>query len=228
VIAIGDVHGEWRALRTMLADHGIRASTLIQVGDFGTVYTNDVAQSWLRDLVAFLDVSDCTLYAIRGNHDDPACFPGASPSPRLRYVADYTVLTLERKKMLFVGGAISVDRVERGDTADQRAAERFAFDRTRLDRLDLTDLWAVVTHTAPDIAPPFGFGPLVQQYARDDGTLLHELTAERRAMTDLYRAVTAHARPSWWLYGHFHAHASTEYEGTRFRLLDTKEMLSIG
>ncbi len=31
----------------MLADHGIRTSTLIQVGDFGTVYTNDVAQSWL-------------------------------------------------------------------------------------------------------------------------------------------------------------------------------------
>jgi len=228
MIIIGDLHGELRSLVAVLRENDVRGLSLIQVGDFGTVYArSDFFQGWLADLVAWLDEADCMLYVVRGNHDDAADFPAASPSPRLRYVEDYSVHCIDDRKVLFVGGGVSVDRSIRDYGADEWEAEKFVLDRGKLAALDLDDLWAVVTHTAPDVAPPFGFSPMMRDYAAEDATLLADITAERRALTELYLAIVERTRPSWWLYGHFHAHAVTERDGTRFRMLDMKELLTI-
>jgi UDP-2,3-diacylglucosamine pyrophosphatase LpxH len=67
----------------------------------------------LEDLNEQLKKKNITMYAIRGNHDNPAFFKGDHILSNLKLLPDYTVLDLEGKKILLVGGAVSVDRVPR-------------------------------------------------------------------------------------------------------------------
>ena len=85
---------------------------MIQVGDFGAGFRKD----FLDDMLYLNDVLNeynVTLYVIRGNHDDPKFFNGNHNWGNLKLLKDYTVLDLEGKKILLIGGAISIDRGNR-------------------------------------------------------------------------------------------------------------------
>jgi len=210
---------------------------IVQVGDFGVGFGGPAGRvgerTALTRLDAFLAHTDMTLLAIRGNHDDPAYFQGGNEHMgdyrRIRLVPDYTVDVVAGCKILFVGGALSIDRCERRVGRSYWTDEGFRLDEQALAVADLTDLWAVVTHSAPRFASPIvssGGSPLVRSFARRDPTLITEVTDERDNLSRLYDLVVERSRPAAWLYGHFHSHATDDIDGTRFVLLDELEVRS--
>jgi len=237
MLFVGDVHGKWGELEAKLRRLEVRGETIVQVGDFGVGFGGPSGRLGERDalgrLNTFLAGSDNSLLAIRGNHDDPAYFRGggkhAGDYDHMCLVADYTVDVVAGHKMLFVGGAVSIDRRERRVGRSYWLDEGFRLDEQALAAADLTDLWAVVTHSAPSFAPPVASSmgsPLVMSFAQRDSTLLKEVNDERDDLRRLYDLVVARSRPTAWLYGHFHSHATADIGGTRFVLLGELEIRS--
>jgi hypothetical protein len=87
-------------------------------------------------------------------------------------------------------------------------------------------LWAVVTHTAPDFAPPLRLHTPPFSVPGDPD-LFTDLRRERSALTRLHTLLTAQARPAYWFYGHFHASAREEIAGTRFVMVASMEMYGV-
>lgn len=97
------------------------AQAIIQVGDFGYKYDN-VEQG--RQFLENCSQSDVPWIFIRGNHDDTNWLKqfnngelvGTEPIevyPNVWWCPDGTLLEFENKKMLMVGGAVSVDAESR-------------------------------------------------------------------------------------------------------------------
>src|SRR5438128_1744252 len=124
LLFVGDVHGRFSDLRQLLERHSIREAAIVQVGDLGVGFQQvEEDRAELGKLDSYLGGRDCTLYAIRGNHDNPSYFEGdeddgpsalvrAGPEPmrHVHLLPDYSVLELEGYKLLLAGGAVSVDR----------------------------------------------------------------------------------------------------------------------
>jgi UDP-2,3-diacylglucosamine pyrophosphatase LpxH len=230
LIFIGDVHGRFPELRDRLLRFGMERQTLIQVGDFGVGFRP--LHEEMRELAALdasLGEAGNTLYVIRGNHDNPAYFVTSSPLnlPHITFLEDYSLLEIDGRKLLLAGGAISIDRRVRREGVSYWRDEGFRLDLRRLEQLDLADLWAVVTHTAPTFVEPRELSDLVRYYLESDPELLQELREERQAVDRLYEAVTARSRPEYWLYGHFHAYANHMIEGTNFVLLNELQVYEV-
>jgi UDP-2,3-diacylglucosamine pyrophosphatase LpxH len=229
VIVIGDVHRQWEALADTLRTYGITQQELIQVGDFGVGFgSRSDEEAELRALDAVLADTGNTLWVIRGNHDDPAYFTGAAlvPCARIRFVPDYSLLTVDGRTVLCVGGATSSDRVLRTPSRDYWPDEGFSLDEQRIAGLNLEGLWAVVTHTAPDFAPPLRLHTPPFSVPGDPD-LFTDLRRERSAVTRLHTLLSARARPAYWFYGHFHASAREDIAGTRFVMVASMELYGV-
>jgi UDP-2,3-diacylglucosamine pyrophosphatase LpxH len=153
VIVIGDVHREWDALARQLRFYGITQQELIQVGDFGVGFGPRAdEQAELLALDAVLADTGNTLWVIRGNHDDPAYFTDAAlvPCARIRFVPDYSLLTVDGRTILCAGGATSSDRVLRTPGRDYWPTEGFHLDEQRIEALNLEGLWATLGHNSLD------------------------------------------------------------------------------
>jgi UDP-2,3-diacylglucosamine pyrophosphatase LpxH len=145
LIFIGDVHGEFHELTHKLANHNIRNSTFIQVGDFGVGFMSKENEiHLLGKLNDRLKADRNVMYVIRGNHDDPAYFDGKLVYSNLIFLEDYSVLEIEEKTILLIGGAISVDRTSRTLNKTYWADEGFVLDqkklRSKIDQITKLDL----------------------------------------------------------------------------------------
>jgi hypothetical protein len=227
VIVVGDVHRQWDALARQLVSYGITQQELIQVGDFGMGFGSRAQeQADLLALDAVLAETGNRLWVNRGNHDYPAYFTGAAgvPCAHIRFLPDYSLLSVEGRKILFVGGATSSDRLLRTPGRDYWLDEGFRLDEQRIAGLDLEGLWAVVTHTAPDFAPPLRPNTAPSSCVPGDPDLFTDLRRERSAVSRLHTLLSARARPAYWFYGHFHGSARDDIAGTRFVMVAPMEM----
>jgi predicted phosphodiesterase len=224
MIIIGDVHGKFTDLAHKLLEAKVEHQALIQLGDFGLGFYPPEGEYQLLELLNHvLQAGENQMYVIRGNHDDPAYFTGDDRWPEfanIHLLPDYSILEAEGKRVLLAGGAISVDRKARAKGASWWPDEGFRLDEEALAALDLTDLWAVVTHAAPTVAPPNRLSQIVLFFADRDRTLLSELNQERAELDKLRDAIMKHSTPEYWFYGHYHFHVQRRIEGTNFVLLD--------
>jgi len=232
MIVIGDVHGNWRDLAERVYASGIHGAHIIQVGDFGLGFnTPQRERELLAPLHRALLNTESVLHVIRGNHDDPAYWRPAHSHgwhyDTIRLVPDYTVLSVPGARILCVGGALSIDRILRRRNHGYWPDEGVVLDEGRLAALNLLGLWGVITHTAPDIAPPVAIDSSVRGYLDIDLPLADDLRRERAALTQLYEVVRTRTSIPTWVYGHFHAHAEALHEGTRFILADVMQWLDI-
>jgi len=212
---LGDIHGEWSVILNHLRktdfDMNDRKNICyIQVGDFSIGYNNvDIEIKKLLTLNKELDDHESDLFIIRGNHDDPEWF---DPNKKVEYknqltniffVPDYTVLNIDLENILFVGGAVSIDRnynKMRGGKYWEDEVVKFDFDFVK----DLRDIERMICHTAPDFVEPLTFNNLVYSYAMNDDLLLGDLTNERANMTKLVTEVMKGNKMKSFVYGHFH------------------------
>lgn len=224
---IGDVHGYTLDRKygkrgfdylLKLVEDDLQNSNIIQVGDFGM--TNDINRmnNFLNELNKLLVRVGSKMYVIRGNHDNPVFWDGTYIYSNLELVPDYETRVIEDKKILFIGGAISIDRKDRIIHGGAYwVDEKFVLDKDKLKTYEGVDI--VVTHTAPRFAYPQTIGGIVLEYTKDDPTLMQELGLERAEMTMAYDVLKNNNKITNWVYGHFHTNRVTMHEDVEFRLV---------
>jgi len=238
MIFLGDIHANFSYLTWYIKHGKISNESIIQVGDYGlgfTSYENDLkVQSELNNT---LKKNNITLYTIRGNHDNPYFWDGHLDGhfSNIHYLKDYSVLNIEGFNMLFIGGALSIDRKYRLKQMQTAASygrdielywfdEPFILDKEKMENIKNIDI--VVTHTSPDFCVPvnkFGFSPIVDEYAHYDKTLKDELIEERKTVTEMWNILKKNSNPRIYLYGHFHSSNFENIDGCEFRLLGINE-----
>lgn len=213
---MGDIHAKIAGLREFLQAHpGI---TLILLGDCGFGFDPLLPQI-LDHLAA---EADARLYCIRGNHDDPSFFHAGHDTGRLTLLPDYTLLNINNKRTLCIGGGLSIDRIVRKEGKNWWPCEILTADPEQLARITPpVDL--LLSHTGP---APDGLPSLTEAspgLLKRDQQLLNDIRAEQEAC----RRIGESFQPADWVYAHFHLSASWSDDTTRYTVLDVGQTLDL-
>ena len=245
ILYLGDIHGNFGLINQYVNLYKIKNAHIIQVGDFGVGFnTIEKEKKMLETINENLVKNNVIVWAIRGNHDFKPHFDNDPFGlTNIRLVKDYTVLNLENKNILCIGGAVSVDRRWRQTTKQRNGIfenndlatgieswwphEVFVYDEEKVK--DLRDINIIVTHTAPHYCTPdntFGFGPFVDGIVKETGDteLKTELHVERKMLTDIFHIVKMNNDITNHYYGHFHRSDVLNMYGTKHRLLGVGEL----
>ncbi len=233
MIFSGDLHNLFKKLLQEIERLDIRDETIINQGDSNIGFYRDSISQLVNEVNPALKHRNIHLYIVRGNHDDPRFFMGKYLNlfSNIHLVPDYTLLNISGKNILFIGGAISVDRVKRKEielnnenlagqmvTYFENEGLRFTpDDRKKIEEMRGVDI--VVTHTAPRWCEP-----LLNLSNEDDVNLSKELVIERNLMSEILEIIFANNDVQYHFYGHFHAHYNTEYKGVQHYCLGELEL----
>lgn len=215
---MGDNHGMYETMFDLIKQHDLSNCYFIHLGDGGEGFVDTAKQcrqfSYLND---FFKARDIQYMSIRGNHSDPFYFTGSSRfvGSNFELIEDYTVLEYKSKKIQFVGGAISIDRIDRTEGVSYWKDEHLVLDESKCEKVDV-----LITHTAPSWCFPQKFNDMVLYWARRDGPLAKELIEERKQMDKVFGI----CRPSLHLYGHFHSSHTEEVNECKHKLLNINEI----
>jgi predicted phosphodiesterase len=239
---LGDIHGNFNIINQYVKMYDIKDAHIVQVGDFGVGFSRFEKEKRMLEMYhTQLVNNNVHVWAIRGNHDykpyfdnDPFGFTN------IHLVADYTVLNLADKKILCIGGAVSVDREFRYTKKQKQGIyennigieswwpdEIFVLDIDKLK--ELRDINIMVTHTCPDYCPPdntFGLGYFVEGIIKEtgDNQLRTDLNFERNQVTQAFNIVKMNNDIEFAYYGHFHKSDNINILGTKHRLLKVNEL----
>ena len=217
---LGDHHANYDDLIRALLRRGLRQCRLIHVGDGEEGYPD----SWDDDTPERLDNAfaslDIEYLSIRGNHSNPHVFDGSVDLPNFKLLPDYTRLEIDGESWLFVGGAVSVNRIDRIPNETWWIEEEMILDETRAQPADV-----LVTHTGPTLTLP-PRTDLVDYYAAAEAsigttTLRQELYDEAARHDRLGELV----KPKMWYHGHHHRSATHLMDGCTIRQLDVTELV---
>ena len=237
IIFVGDIHGDLNQISYHQKLHKIKDSLYIQVGDYGIGFKSEFKE--IQTLEYFNDLfkkQNNFIYAIRGNHDYPKYFKGNHNKSNIILVSDYTVLDFNVNettlKILFMGGAISIDRILRKayltngkQGSDYWKDEEFIFNPDLLKTYENLDI--VVTHDAPDICLPIGTSQLLEYYKSVDSCLGEDVSRERDLLTQTYNILKEKNQLKYWFYGHFHNTFNDIKNDTKFICVDMNRFYSI-
>lgn len=224
IVLVGDIHGEFATLRFKLKAKGVCNAHIIQVGDFGMGFNKPgYYEHHLGLFNNSLAEDNNHLYAIRGNHDDPAYFKSTNNPFNLTNItllADYTELTLLDKRMLFVGGALSVDRRTRVLNKSYWADEGFVLKKD----FPFNTYDCVITHARPPQSGLFSSTHKIKHWIDRDMELELErdLEIEAGLLGELYELT----KPANWIFGHYHEGCINITQPTKYRCLDILELYS--
>lgn len=217
---LGDHHSNYDDLIRALLRRGLRQCRIIHVGDGEEGYLDH----WDDETAGQLDHAFASLeieyFSIRGNHSNPHVFDGSVVLPNFQLLPDYSRLEIDGETWLFVGGAISIDRLNREPGKTWWPEEEMTLDETRAQPADV-----LVTHTGPSwLTPPHR--EMVDYYAAAEAdigtnTLHRELHDEAARIDRLFELV----RPRQWYYGHYHHSATHQHRGCIIRQLDMAELV---
>lgn len=204
---IGDVHGRFKPYKRLIRD----VPRSIQLGDMGVGFRS--FGGWQDGHAMANPPYDAMARGdhrfIRGNHDNPAVCRRQS-----RWIADGTV----EGDMMFVGGALSVDRRFRHEGYDWWEDEELS--PAELDEIVALYRAArprvMITHDCPET-----IAPRMEALA-----LRGKLAAPSRTRRALARCLDAH-QPDIWLFGHWHHSFDAVIDGVRFICLAELEHLDL-
>lgn len=241
VLYCGDIHGKYDVIPDFLKKYGITNAAIIQAGDFGLGWGNKAKEErQMNHLSERLAVSNSQLFAMRGNHDRKDWFKEYFSTGYVHLIPDYTVLNINEQNILFIGGAVSVDRSNRKEWLKMMGIKWWLDKHNRKgieagwweDEVvvyntmveEVTDIDVVVSHTAPSFSTPFRKTG-ISNYMMRDTLLVKDLDDERRLMTKIYKELTNNNNIRNWYYGHFHKSNTEMYMDTQFQLLDINEIV---
>ena len=226
ILILGDIHGEFELLRKSIDKKQISDVIIIQVGDFGIgFYDKHKDQHKLHTLNNFLIERNIEMYTIRGNHDDPSYFTGTFELSNIKLIPDYYTLETMNDTILFIGGAISIDRTQRTLNKTYWCDEIPIYKEELLSLIKKPTI--VVTHTSPSFAYPTHKDG-ISYWMLNDLKLNNDLDYERSVFTKIWDFLIANQKqPLHWVYGHFHRTYTQTFENTKFRVIDELEFYSI-
>lgn len=237
----GDIHGEFRTLMFNIKRLEIENSVIILAGDCGVGFEKNLHYAQLYNTLAkTLEATNNLLILIRGNHDDPAYFDGKKIDfERMKCIPDYSVVLAAGRKVLCIGGAVSIDRKYRLQTMDIDKLrgrepkplywedEAAVFNSQVLSKLRDMAIDTVVTHTCPSFCHPVskeGIGSWLLQ----DSELRNDLNAERGEMDKIYNQLIADNHPlRSWYYAHFHQSHTEFIDKVSYTLLNIQEIKEV-
>lgn len=231
ILVCGDIHCNLDIIPNYLRDFNLNNCAVIQVGDFGIGYeTENKEKRRLNYLNDRLKLTNSKLFVIRGNHDNPAYFNNYEMS-NLILLKDYSVIELNSKNILCVGGAVSADRKSRKgyltwtDSMEWWTKEEFVYDQNKIKELRNIDI--VVTHSAPTITYPFEVNykeSILSINIENDKVLLSDIKKERESLTKMWKELSINNHIEKWYHGHFHLSRKSHYENTTFIALNINEI----
>ena len=217
VYIVGDLHGHFGPMKMSILNYNISNCILICVGDLGVGFHHPYKEhSIWRKLNDFFEHHNITFLSIRGNHDDPKYFSGTDRIvlSNLELVADYTRKTINGEEFLFVGGAISVDRIHRLPGTSYWHDETFVLRHELAAQCDV-----LITHSAPLWNGPTDKAG-ISSWCDKDKMLWDECVQERHDHTALLEL----CKPKKHYCGHFHTSSVAENHGCTSTILDINEI----
>jgi hypothetical protein len=216
VLFSGDWHaGVDHARRTidLAVERGIRR--IVQVGDFGYWPRFEKGQEFLQLTSQHATRSGVSIWFCDGNHEDHDALPHDDEvdpvelAPSIRWVPRGSVVEWDRRRILFFGGAVSVDQDSRisGWTwfADEIPSPK-AWQRAR----NAGEVDVVVAHDTVPEMPVQGLPTFAVPWSARRRASEH-----RKKLRSLSQALS----PAWWIHGHWHHRSSARLWGTRFESL---------
>lgn len=213
---IGDIHGQFANLLTLLERIELKDCYLICVGDFGIGFRESDTTSCIL-MNDFFKERNIMFYSIRGNHDDPLFFKGRwrIKHSNFELLEDYTSMELNGEKFLFVGGAVSIDRLYRHEGLSYWIDEIFKLDLDKIQECDV-----IVTHSGPTWNGPFEKDG-IQSWCDKDPTLWEECLKERTEHDILIKKSKAKRHYC----GHFHQYYFVDFDDCCSRIIAEFEIV---
>ena len=214
ILLLGDLHGEFQQLASSLTN--IHDAIIIQLGDFGIGFQKWEIESKLLDKVNKVCVkNNINIIAYAGNHDSPKFFKERNfIKSNIELIPSYTYLEFEGKSILCIGGAISIDRIDRVEGVSWWPDEVLDFRPELVRPVDV-----LLTHSAPAWIGPNRREGIVQHFCGFDLTLWEELKEERRQLGEIFNL----AKPKQYFMAHFHRHETIFRGDCKSTILDIFE-----
>lgn len=223
IIFCGDIHGNWKYLIDKIRMYKMENAHIILCGDIGIGFKNNPEKE-IKELEYWsvpLSKNNNMIYAVRGNHDDPAFFDGNHNASNIKLIKDYTVLEIEDQNILCIGGATSIDRVQRREGTTYWKDEQPVYNEEILSNTYGIDI--VASHTAPSLVYPHTKEGISWWMSHDEH-LESDLNYERATMDKIYTKLKEYNCVKDWYYGHFHSsYHGQRLDGTQFHLLGINE-----
>jgi len=196
---IGDTHGKWERLKPIIKG----AKQSIICGDVGIgFYKSFGGERVACSNPSYDDFMKYNVRVIRGNHDNPnVC------ARQKYYIPDGTIEVIDGVKIMYIGGAKSVDRHWRTEGFDWWADEELSHSKLQ----EFTDLYeaekpdVMVTHDVPEEV-----AKLIETLSGRRKLDIPSIT--RQALDSMFWM----HQPKLWVHGHWHFSYDYEYKGTMF------------
>jgi predicted phosphodiesterase len=221
VYVMGDIHGNFAAIERWLQDFANTGDVLIQVGDFGVGF---VHEKRIESLANKFSEAGCKCLVVQGNHDDPIYFKeNKKYSGSLELLPPTSFRQINNKGILFLGGAISVDRYMRIEGKSWWRDEKFILERDYLSSLQGIDY--VISHGCPNYVVPIVShkGDIVDYFSEWDTTLVKELKEEGEQFAEAFKLISNNNIQKAW-HGHYHTRQIKNVNGIEFRCLEIDEV----
>jgi hypothetical protein len=204
---IGDIHGKYDRYKKII--DGVPSS--IQVGDMGVGFRRN---GGARDGAFYSNPPHYAMVRarhrfIRGNHDNPG-----ECRKHSQWIADGTI----EDDVMFIGGALSVDREWRTEGYNWWADEELSFAelRTLVDVYVSARPQIIVSHDCPESVAI----RMCEVSGRDK---LDFPSRTRQAFQSMFEL----RQPELWIFGHWHASFDSVLDGTRLICLAELEYRDI-
>jgi hypothetical protein len=220
IYILGDIHGNSSRLIQKIYSLDIKDCYIFCVGDLGIGFSPKGAAGeaeFCSNINSLMVERNIEFMSIRGNHDDPSYFNDETKRvwySNFKLLPDYYVETFGSTKVLFVGGAISIDRIYRIQGKSYWKDEPFEYKPNLIQECDIC-----ITHSGPSWNGPFDKEGL-SYWTQRDNALWDECLAERNGHNNLIEA----CRAKYHYCGHFHVSAWTHNMKTCSRILNIDEL----
>jgi hypothetical protein len=192
-VVIGDVHGKFNAYKNIIS----KCDRSIQVGDLGVGFIDPRTEIFSADSPRYMMASRGHRF-IRGNHDNPRACRHHS-----QWIEDGSV----HGEVMFIGGALSIDRAYRTEGYDWWADEELSI--AELNRVASTYAAVkprvMITHECPE-----SISDAIM--ASRHKTKFNMPSRTRQA----FQAMFEFHQPDLWIHGHWHVSFDDVFDGTRF------------
>lgn len=209
-LILGDVHGEWTDLNITIA-RAIREhpdiTHIVQVGDFGYGWSGikpfKASRSFFIDEEMAIYNAATKLW-LDGNHEnfDRLDNDNGAWQPGWQHMRRGTVLEIEGKRIMFFGGASSIDKADRVPHISWWPQESITYGEVRRAMEDDGPIDAIFSHEHPTSVP----------YSDDR----HKGDIFGKGDKDMLEALKQHYKPEFWFFGHHHAGDSGTVNGTQW------------
>ena len=224
IIYVGDLHGEFNEFVQSTKD--CTNSLYILTGDLGLgCKKRDIEIDDFSKAEYTLASNNNCVIIIRGNNDNPAYFKKKSgyrndvlyDSPHIILVPDYSIIYTKNHTILCIGGAYSINRWNKNCWyKNEQVTKPIASFYENIEKNNI-HIDIVVSHTAPLFCPPIEFSAKPKKQASIS------LYKERLLLKGIYEKLNNKYKIQKWVYGHFHASNTIQYNKTKFISLNLRE-----